>query len=100
MVESAVEPKSMDFQQDTPGSYLANIDFAVLEYNAKGKLLEKSMVKLSGKMTPTQIAHLSPRTLSTTQTIKCKAGAKTLVLGVRDNVSGRFGRIEVPLSNH
>jgi VWFA-related protein len=99
VVESAVEPKTIDFQQDTQGSYLTNVDFAVLEYDAKGKVLEKSMVKLSGKMTAAQIAHLSAKTLSTTQTIKYNAGAKTLVLGVRDNVSGRFGKIEVSLSN-
>jgi len=90
----------VNFQQEAQDSFLTNIDFAILEYDAKGKLLEKSMVKLTGKMTPAQIAHLSAKTLSTTQTIKLEAGAKTLVLGVRDNVSGRFGRVEVSLSNH
>jgi VWFA-related protein len=100
VVESAVEPKTIDFQQETQGSYLTDVDFAILEYDSRGKVLEKSVIKLSGKMTPTQMAHLSAKTLSTTQTIKCTGGAKTLVLGVRDNVSGRFGKIEVSLSNH
>jgi hypothetical protein len=100
VVESAVEPKTVDFQEDGQGSFLTNVDFAILEYDAKGKVLEKSMTKLSGKMTEAQISHLSAKTLSTTQTIKCKAGAATLVLGVRDNISGRFGRVEVSLPNH
>jgi hypothetical protein len=100
VVESAVEPKTVDFQPDASGSLGTDIDFAILEYDAKGKVLEKSMVKLSGKMTAAQIAKLSAKTLSTTQTIKCKAGATTLVLGVRDNVSGRFGSAEVSLASH
>jgi VWFA-related protein len=100
VVESAVEPKTVDFQEDGQGSFLTNVDFAILEYDATGKVLEKTMTKLSGKMTEAQISHLSAKTLSTTQTIKCKAGAATLVLGVRDNISGRFGRVEVSLPNH
>jgi VWFA-related protein len=96
-VESAVEPKTVDYQQDSSGQYFADIDFAILEYDAKGKVLENSLIKLSGKMTSQQVAHLSARTLTGKQTIKLKAGAKTLVLGVRDQVSGRFGKVEVTL---
>jgi len=100
MVESAVDPKTFDFLQDTTGSIPIDIDFAILEYDAKGKVLEKSMNKVSGKMTQEQITHLSANSLSTKQTIKLSGGATTLVVGVRDNVSGRFGRVEVSLSNH
>jgi len=96
-VESAVEPKTVDYQQDSSGQYFVDIDFAILEYDAKGKVLENSLIKLSGKMTPQQVAHLSATTLVGKQTIKLKIGAKTLVLGVRDQVSGRFGKIEVAL---
>jgi VWFA-related protein len=100
IVDSAIEPGTVEFQQNAPGSILTDIDFAILEYDAKGKVLEKAMSKLSGKMTQEQMTHLSAKTLSTTQTIKLNSGATTLVVGVRDNISGRFGRVEVRLLNH
>jgi VWFA-related protein len=96
-VEYGVEPKTVNFEEDASGQFLTDIDFAILEYDAKGKVLDKSAIRLSGKMTPEQRVHLSSKTLSAKQTITLKAGATNLVLGVRDRVSGRFGRVEVPL---
>lgn len=78
---------------------LYNTPNAILEYNAKGKVLDKSLIRLSGKMTPDQRSHLSSKTLSAKQTIKLRVGATNLVLGVRDQVSGRLGRVEVPLGS-
>jgi hypothetical protein len=95
--EYSVEPKTVDFQQDASGQFLTDIDFAILEYDAKGKVLDKSLIRLSGKMTAEQRAHVSSRTLSTTQTIPLRVGATTLVLGVRDQISGRFGKVEIAL---
>ncbi len=99
-VAYTVEPGTVDFQEDASGQFLTDIQFAILEYDAKGKVLDKSLVRLSGKMTAEQRAHLSAKTLSTQQTIPLKAGATTLVLGVRDQISGRFGNVEVPLNPH
>jgi VWFA-related protein len=96
-VEYGVEPKTVNFEEDASGQFLTDIDFAILEYDAKGKVLDKSAIRLSGKMTPEQRVHLSSKTLSAKQTITLKVGATNLVLGVRDRVSGRFGRVEVPL---
>jgi hypothetical protein len=96
-VAYGVEPKTVDFQQDASGQFLTDIEFAILEYDAKGKVLDRSLIRLSGKMTTQQVANLSSKTLSAKQTIPLKAGATTLVLGVRDQISGRFGRVEVPL---
>ena len=98
-VEYGVEPRTVNFQEDASGQFLTDIDFAILEYDAKGKVLEKSAIRLSGKMTPEQRAHLSSKTLSAKQTITLRAGATNLVLGVRDRVSGRIGRVEVPLGS-
>ena len=98
-VEYGVEPKTVNFEEDASGQFLTDIDFAIMEYDAKGKVLDKSAIRLSGKMTPEQRAHLSAKTLSAKQTIPLKVGATNLVLGVRDRVSGRFGRIEVPLGS-
>jgi hypothetical protein len=98
--EYSVEPKTVDLQEDASGQFLTDIDFAILEYDAKGKVLDKALIRLSGKMSPEQRAHLSPGTLSAKQTIPLKSGATTLVLGVRDQISGRFGEVEVPLTTH
>jgi VWFA-related protein len=95
--EYNVEPKTVDLQEDASGQFLTDIDFAILEYDAKGKVLDKSAIRLSGKMTPEQRVHLSSKTLTAKQTIPIKDGATTLVLGVRDQISGRFGKVEVPL---
>jgi VWFA-related protein len=97
-VEYTVEPDTIDFQEDASGQFLTDINFAILEYDAKGKVLDKSLIRLSGRMTAQQRAHISAKTLSAKQTIPVKAGAATLVLGVRDQISGRFGNVEVPLS--
>jgi hypothetical protein len=96
-VAYGVEPKTVNFQQDASGQLLTDIDFAILEYDGKGKVLDRSLIRLSGKMTSQQVANLSSKTLGAKQTIPLKAGATTLVLGVRDQISGRFGRVEVPL---
>jgi VWFA-related protein len=96
-VEYGVEPKTVNFQEDASGQFLTDIDFAILEYDAKEKVLEKSLIRLSGKMTAQQVANLSSKTLSAKQTIPLKAGATILVLGVMDQISGRFGKVEVPL---
>ena len=98
-VEYGVEPKTVNFEEDASGQFLIDIDFAILEYDAKGKVLDKSAIRLSGKMTSEQRAHLSSKTLSAKQTITLKVGARNLVLGVRDRVSGRIGRVEVPLGS-
>jgi VWFA-related protein len=98
-VEYGVEPKTVNFQEDASGQFLTDIDFAILEYDAKGKVLDKSLIRLSGKMTPEQRSHLSSKTLTAKQTITLRVGATNLVLGVRDRVSGRFGRVEVPLGS-
>lgn len=96
-VEYAVEPQTVNFQQDASGQFPIDFDFAILQYDAKGKVLDKSLIRLSGKMTPEQRLHLSSKTLSAKQTITLKAGATNLVLGVRDRVSGQFGSVEIPL---
>jgi hypothetical protein len=96
-VEYDVEPRTVNFQEDGSGQLLTDIDFAILEYDAKGKVLDKSLIRLSGKMTPDQRARLSSKTLSAKQTITLRANATNLVLGVRDRVSGRFGRVEISL---
>jgi VWFA-related protein len=98
-IEYSVEPRTVDFQEDASGQLLTDIDFAVMEYDVKGKVLDKSLIRLSGKMTMDQRAHLTSKTLSAKQTIALKHGATSLVLGVRDRASGRFGRIEAPLEN-
>jgi VWFA-related protein len=96
-IEYDVDPHTVDFQEDASGQLLTDIEFAILEYDAKGKVLDKSLIGLSGKMTPEQRARLSSKTLSARQTITLRANATNLVLGVRDRVSGRFGRIEISL---
>jgi hypothetical protein len=60
-------------------------------------VLDRSLIRLSGKMTAQQVAKLTSKTLSAKQTIPLKVGATTLLLGVRDQISGRFGRVQVPL---
>jgi VWFA-related protein len=98
-VEYVVDPKTVDFKEDTSGQFLTDIDLAILEYDAKGNVLDKSLIQRTGKMTPDQRAHLIATTLSAKQTIPLKHGAMSLVLGVLDRISGRFGRVEVPLGN-
>ena len=94
-VQYAIERSTLQFTQGPDGKLVADLDCAIVEFNAKGKVLDKSLIRLSEKTGPNQPPQSSATVLNAKQTIALKLGATTLVVGVRDRATGLFGTLEV-----
>jgi hypothetical protein len=99
-VNFAIEAKTVQYQSDPSGKLVADIDCAILEYNAAGKPIATSLIRLTSSVSPEQRAALNNGIVRAKQTIALKSGATSLVLGVRDQSTGNFGNLEVALAAH
>jgi hypothetical protein len=99
-VQYAIDPSTVRFTQGSDGKLLADLDCAILEFNAKGKVLDKSLIRFSERTGLNQPLQLPARALNAKQTIALKSGATTLVFGVRDRATGLFGTLEVSIPVH
>ena len=99
-VNYAINPLTVRFTQGSDGKLLADLDCAILEFDAKGKVLEKSLIRLSETTGPNQPLPSPATALNAKQTIALKSGATILVVGVRDGATGLFGTLEVSIPVH
>ncbi|MGB0122430.1 MAG: VWA domain-containing protein, partial [Silvibacterium sp.] len=99
-VEYAIESRTIQYFPDPSGKLVANIDCAILEYDAAGKVIGTSLIRLTSAVSPEQRAALNIGTVRAKQSIALKPKATSLVLGVRDQSTGRFGNLEVALATH
>lgn len=99
-VQYAIDTSTVRFTPGSDGKLLADLDCAILEFNAKGKVLDKSLIRLSETTGPNQPPQFPAAPLNAKQTIALKPGAKTLVVGVRDRATGFFGTLEVSIPVH
>jgi VWFA-related protein len=97
-VEYRIDPRTIDYQADASGQLVASADCAIVEYDAKGKAIATSLVRVTSTVSPERRAALNVDGLRAKQTIALKPGAATVVLGVRDQTSGRFGNLQVALA--
>ena len=97
-VEYTIDPRTIDYQADASGQLVASADCAILEYDAKGKLIASSLVRVTSTVSPERRAALNMDGLRAKQSIALKPGATSVVLGVRDQSTGRFGNLEVALA--
>jgi VWFA-related protein len=96
-VQYAIDPSTVRFTQGSDGKLLADLDCAILEFSDKGKVLDKSLIRLSERTAPDQPLQSPAMVLSARQKIALKPGATTLVVGVRDRATGLFGTLEVSI---
>jgi hypothetical protein len=87
-IQYAIDPSTVRFTQGSDGKLLADLDCAILEFNDKGKVLDKSLIRLSERTAPDQPLQSPAMALSAKQKIALKPGATTLVVGVRDRATG------------
>ena len=97
-VEYTIDPRTIEYQADASGQLVASADCAIVEYDAKGKAIATSLVRLTSTVSPARRAALNVDGLRAKQTIALKPGAASVVLGVRDQATGRFGNLEVALA--
>jgi hypothetical protein len=98
-VEYTIDPRTIEYQADASGQLVASADCAIVEYDAKGKQITTSLVRVTSTVSPERRAALNMDGLRAKQTIALKPGAASVVLGVRDQTSGRFGNLEVALAS-
>ncbi len=98
-VDYMIDPRTIDYQSDASGQLVAATDCAIVEYDAKGKAIATSLVRLTSTVSPERRAALNMDGLRAKQTIALKPGAASVVLGVRDQSTGRFGNLEVALAS-
>lgn len=94
----AIEASTIHYQPDASGKFVADIDCAILEYNAAGKQIANSLIRITSSVSPDQRPALTNGIVRAKQTITLKSGAASLVLGVRDQSTGNFGNLEVALA--
>jgi len=99
-VEYTIDPRTIEYQADASGQLAAAADCAIVEYDAKGKAIATSLVRLTSTVRPERRAALNVDGLRAKQTIALKPGAASMVLGIRDQTTGRFGNLEVALGGH
>ena len=98
-VEYTIDPRTIDYQADASGQLVASADCAIVEYDAKGKSIATSLVRVTSTVSPERRAALNLDGLRAKQSIPLKPGAASVVLGVRDQSTGRFGNLEVALAD-
>jgi VWFA-related protein len=96
-VEYTIDPRTIQYQADASGKLVASADCAIVEYDGKGKPIATSLVRLTSTVSPDRRAALNVDGIRAKQTIPLKPGAASVVLGVRDQSTGRFGNLEVAL---
>ena len=96
-ISYAIDASSLQFARNSDGKLQADLDCAILEFNAQGKVLEKALTRLAAATTPDQLAQFTSKPLEARQTIALKPGAAILVLGVQDRTTGRFGTLQLSL---
>lgn len=96
-IDWAIDPRTLLFQPDASGKQVAVIDCAVLEYDSTGRVLQKSLIRLTNTFTSDRLAALAGKSISASQRIPLKPGAAKLSLGVRDQTTGQFGTTEVAI---
>jgi VWFA-related protein len=96
-LEYEIDPATVQFTPQADGKLLADLDCAILEYNAKGTILEKALIRLSD--TPSQPTQPPAAAIHARQTIAIKPGATTLVIGIRDRATAQFGTLQLDLTS-
>ena len=99
-VEYRIDPRTIQYQTDASGQLAASADCAIVEYDAKGKPIATSLVRLTSTVSPERRAALNLDGLRAKQSVALKPGAASVVLGVRDQSTGRFGNLEIALAGH
>ena len=97
--EFAIEPSTLQFQPNSSGDFVADIQCAMLGYDATGKLMSTSLIRVTTKVNPQQRALMNTTPLLAKQSISLAPGVAWLTLGIRDQSTGLFGNLEVPLDH-
>lgn len=100
-IDYTIDPSSIHLVAGADGRRSADLDCAVLEFDDTGKVLEKSLVRLTEKLAaaPPGAPGLAGATaFRARQAIRLRAHAAVLVLGVRDRATGLFGTLEVEVA--
>jgi VWFA-related protein len=97
-IQYDIDPATIQFNPLPESKLQAELNLAILEFDAQGNTLDRSLVKLTETTDPGQ--QIKPSSINAKQTITLKPGTTTLVIGVRDRTTGKFGTIRATLPAH
>lgn len=99
-VEYEIEPQTLQFQPEPSGKEVAEVDCAIVEYDAKGKIMGTSQIHVAGRISAEQRRATTTTSFPAKQRVPLLPGATWITLGVRDQATGRFGNMEVAVASH
>jgi VWFA-related protein len=97
-VAYTIDSQTVQYQADPSGQLVAVLDCAIVEYPTGGKPIATSLVRLVSTVSPERRAALNHDGIRAKQSIALKPGAAFLVIGVRDQSTGRFGNLQLSLA--
>ncbi len=97
-IEFMVDPHTISFETISENSHYCNLEFQVQAFTPDGKLVKAEVQQAEAPLKPQTFAHIAQNGLPMPVPIKLSPGHYTLRLGVRDNRTGLFGTVELPLT--
>lgn len=102
LVNFAVDPHGIDFENESDGTHHAQVDCVVQAYSAKGTLIKTEASTITASLKPETFIHvMQTNVFPCQQAIALPAGSYSLRLGVRDDTTGLVGtasaKVTVPV---
>jgi VWFA-related protein len=99
-VEFLVDPHTITFETGTENQHYCNLEFQVQAFGSDGKLVRAEVQQAEAPLKEPTYVRIQQSGLPMPVLIKLAEGEYTLRLGVRDNRTGLFGTVNLPLSLH
>ncbi len=98
-IDYVIDSNSLQFATAADGGHTADVDLVVDQFDASGKLLAKASSQGEARVALKQWPRINQSGLPGRMLIPLEPKLAFLKLGIRDASTGRFGTLEVSLSN-
>jgi hypothetical protein len=98
VVDMVVDPKTLTFDTAPDGRRQGALEFALVAFDADGKLVNDMDRILQMAFTPDEFAHLTARGVPVRMELDFPAGQDFLMIAVHDRIGVRVGSLEIPLT--
>ncbi len=98
IVNYAVDPHQLSFEQTTDGLQHASVDCAVTVYSRSGETVQALSNTMMATLKPEEYSRVMQRAFPCRQSFELAPGEYLLRLGVRDARTGLIGTLDAPLT--
>ena len=99
-VEFLVDAHTITFESGSENEHYCNLEFQVQAFGSDGKLVKAEVQEAEAPLKPQTYTRIMQSGLPMPVPIKLADGEYILRLGVRDNRTGLFGTVDLPLGVH